>query len=368
LVNGLGAVTLGYGDRQVSNAVRKQLKRGTIFSLPGTLEAEVAEILVGLIPCAEKVRFAKNGTDATSAAIRLSRSLTKRNRIALCGYHGWQDWSIGTTTRNSGVPLETSNYSHPFKYNDIESLKSIFNKYPKEIAAVILEPMNNQFPDGNFLQEVRNICNDNGAILIFDETLTGFRVSKGGAQELFGVTPDLATFGKGMGNGFPISAIVGRAEIMNEMENIFFSGTFGGELLSLAASKVVLSRHAEDSVIPKLASIGENLSIAISKIIDKYQLNNVIQLTGHPSWKFLTWNPNLENLDSVKTLFLQEMFRQKILILNTHSISTALDRNSQNLVIEAYDETLSILRDGLENHTVEKLLKVSPLKPLFKIR
>jgi len=227
LVNALASITLGYRNRGVDTAIRNQLRKGISFSLPGKLEAEVSEKLVDMIPSAEMVRFGKNGSDATSAAIRISRAYTGRDHVAVCGYHGWQDWFIGSTTRNKGVPKPVSELTHSFKYNDAESLESILVNY--QVAAVILEPMNVSFPNEGFLLRVKELAKKHGAVLIFDETITGFRLSAGGAQELFNVNPDLSTFGKGMANGMPLSAIVGRSEIMKEMENVFFSGTFGGE-------------------------------------------------------------------------------------------------------------------------------------------
>ena len=232
LVSALASVTIGYSDKRVDSAVKKQMRSGVSFSLPGVLEAEVAEMICDFVPCADMVRFSKNGSDATSAAVRLARAYTGRTHIAVCGYHGWQDWFIGSTTRNKGVPKAVSDLTHVFKYNDLASLEKIFADNI-DIACVVMEPMNSVYPEPGFLKGVQEITKKFGAILVFDETITGFRYSAGGAQELFGVIPDLSTFGKGIANGFPLSAVVGRREIMMEMENVFLSGTFGGELLSL---------------------------------------------------------------------------------------------------------------------------------------
>ncbi len=204
----LASVTLGYCDPDIDSAVKKQMEKGVTFSLPHTLEEEVAKMLIEAIPCAEQVRFAKNGTDATSGAIRLARAYTSRERIAVCGYHGWQDWYIGSTTKNLGVPKGVQDLTHTFSYNNIDSLEQIFKAHPDEFAAVILEPMSSDYPKDNFLGKVKEITHNNGALLVFDETCTGFRLSHGGAQELFGVTPDIATFGKGLANGYPLSALV----------------------------------------------------------------------------------------------------------------------------------------------------------------
>jgi glutamate-1-semialdehyde 2,1-aminomutase len=369
LVNSLASVTLGYGDKQVSKAVRKQLKKGVSFSLPGMLEVEVAELLVEMIPCAEKVRFGKNGTDATSAAIRLSRAHTNKRVIAVCGYHGWQDWYIGSTTRNKGVPNEVSELTKTFVFNDIDSLQSIFNAHPNDVAAVILEPMNASYPKPRFLEDVRDLTKSNDAILIFDETITGFRYAPGGAQELLGVIPDLATFGKGMANGFPLSAVVGKAEIMNEMEEIFFSGTFGGELLSLAAAKVVLSRIKSEKITEKLSEIGHSLRREVDSIITKYELQKVLSLTGHDTWIFLNWNIQDEALRAqAKTYFMQEMFQQGVLILATHNVSLALGEREIKKIVAAYDSVLKGLSEALLDASLTTKIRVEPLKPLFKIR
>jgi glutamate-1-semialdehyde 2,1-aminomutase len=210
LVSSLASVTLGYNNRKIDSAVRKQLRKGVIFSLPGTLEAEVAEMICELVPSAEMVRFGKNGTDATSAAIRLARAYTGRDHVLVSGYFGWQDWSIGATTRNKGVPDVVSSLTHKFEFNNLDSLSSLFSQLKSKVAAIILEPMNVAYPNQGYLEAVKELAHFKGALLIFDETITGFRFSTGGAQELFGVTPDISTFGKGMANGYPISAVVGR--------------------------------------------------------------------------------------------------------------------------------------------------------------
>ena len=369
LVNSLASITLGYGDKGVERVVKKQLRKGVSFSLPGTLEAEVAELIVSMVPSAEMVRFSKNGTDATSAAIRLSRAFTGRDHIAVCGYHGWQDWFIGSTTRNKGVPEVVSALTHKFEYNNIESLKSILEKFSNQFAAVILEPMNIDWPNNNFLEEVKKETQKAGAILIFDETITGFRFDNGGAQSLFKVTPDLSTFGKGMANGFPLSAVVGRREIMMEMEEIFFSGTFGGELLSLAAAKEVLTRYVKEDVCEKLEINGSAIFKEVNSIITENKLETVLKLSGHPSWNFLSWSATADNTDlELKTFFMQEMFKIGILILGTHNISVAHDSKVREKITDSYSKVLKSIRNALENGSLKSQLEVLPLQPLFKVR
>jgi len=210
----LGPVILGHNYPPVNEAVKKQMDKGIAFSLPHCKEAELAEKLCDIIPCAEMVRFGKNGSDATSGAVRAARAYTGRDIVACCGYHGWQDWYIGTTTRNLGVPQVVREQTVTFEYNNIVSLERLFDLYPGKIACVILEPVGLVPPEDNFLEKVNEIAHKNGALVIYDECWTGFRWALGGAQEYFGVTPDLACFGKALGNGFPISAVVGVRDVM----------------------------------------------------------------------------------------------------------------------------------------------------------
>jgi len=369
LVSNLASITLGYRNRKVDSAVRKQMKLGNGFSLPSTLEAVVAEKITSLVPSAEMVRFGKNGTDATSAAIRLARAYTGRDYVAVCGYHGWQDWFIGSTSRNKGVPKKTSALTLTFKYNDTKSLEKIFSKHPKGIAAVILEPMTNEFPENKFLEKTKELCQKYGAVLIFDETITGFRFSKGGAQEIFQVTPDLSTFGKGIANGYPLSVVCGKKEIMKEMENIFFSGTFGGELLSLAAANIVLSMHLRDEVSPKLVEYGENLSKELDRVINEAEMSSHLEIKGHPTWKFLNWKEvKGHSIPELKTFFMQEMFRRGVLILGTHNVSLSHTAAIQKSIICVYEEVLSRMAIHTSENTLRANLEVEPLQPLFKIR
>jgi glutamate-1-semialdehyde 2,1-aminomutase len=369
LVSGLASITLGYGDRNLEKEIKKQLKKGVIFSLPGALESEVAEQIINLVPSAEMVRFGKNGSDATAAAIRLARAYTGRDHIIVCGYHGWQDWYIGNTTRNLGVPKTVSDLTHRFEYNNLSQLQDTFDKFQNQVAAVIMEPMNKDFPVEGFLQSVKELTHKNGAVLIFDEIITGFRFSEGGAQELFNVTPDLSTFGKGMASGFPISAVVGNKEIMSKMEDIFFSGTFGGELLSLAASKYVLSKHQEEEIIPNLEENGTRLAEIAQKEIDINDLRSVVNLSGHSTWKFLNFNATLNySADEIKTYFLQEVFSNGLLTTGTHNVTLAHNQRIAKKLEVIYQKVFGRISESLKNETLRDDLKVLPLVPLFKVR
>ena len=369
LVNSLAAITLGYNNKYVNRAVSRQLKKGTLFSLPGVLETEVAEQIVELVPSAEMVRFAKNGTDATSAAIRLARAYTGRDHVIFCGYHGWQDWFVGATTKNKGVPQAVSMLTHKFNYNDLESLTNLFSAFPNQIAAVILEPMNSTYPKQGFLEGVRELTQKNGSILIFDEVVTGFRFDIGGAQKLFDVTPDLTALGKGMANGHPLSAVVGKIEIMNEMENIFFSGTFGGELLSLASAKATIELYKKIDVCAELNFIGSTLATGLKQIITDLEMESVLEISGHPTWLFLLWKSAYgQPVENIKAFFLQEMFKSGVLILSTHNVSLSLKEKDIDKVLVAYQATLCKLKHSLLSGTLAMDLRCKPLQNLFSIR
>ena len=368
LVASLAAVTLGYGDPDINRAVKRQLKKGVSLSLSSKLETIVAEQIINLVPSAEMVRFAKNGSDATSAAVRIARYFTRRDHIISIGYHGWHDWYIGSTTRSMGVPSAVQALTLSARYNDLSHVENLFDKVKGDVAAVILEPMNSVDPTPGYLESLKSFCSSNNILLIFDEVITGFRFAKGGAQELFGVTPDLSCFGKGIANGFPISVIAGKREIMEGFKDVFFSGTFGGELLSLTAANVVLDKVNEDRVIPELYRVGNAIQQGLMSEIshNKYEFVN---LSGNPTWTFLNWTLNSDALQNqVKTYFLQEMFRRGILVLSTNNITTTLSQKDISKILTAYAEVFGAISQALESDSLDALLECQPIVPLFKVR
>lgn len=370
LVMSLCAVTLGYQDPDVNAAVTKQLNdSGVIFSLPHRLETEVAELICEMVPCAEKVRFGKNGSDATAGAIRVARAYTGRDHVAVCGYHGWQDWYIGSTARHRGVPQATRDLTHAFAYNDLASLEKVFAEFPGQVAAVIIEPMNVAAPQPGFLEGVKALAHRHGALLVFDETITGFRFANGGAQQHFGVTPDLATFGKGLANGYPVSAIVGRADVMQLMEEIFFSFTFGGEALSLAAAKATLTKLQREPVLAGIHARGEQLQAGLNALIERHALADLFSVSGHPSWTFL----NVKEargaaMFDMKTLIAQELHERGLLGLGTFNLSHAHGDAEIAQVLAAYGEILPLVGDAASAGRVREQLRCEPLVPLFKLR
>jgi glutamate-1-semialdehyde 2,1-aminomutase len=368
-INALAAVMIGYCDPEIDAAVAEQLRSGVTFSLSHELEIEVAERLVRLVPCAEQVRFGKNGSDATAAAIRLARAYTGRDRVAVCGYHGWQDWYIGTTSRDLGVPRAVKALSHTFTYNDSDSLARLLDTHRGEFAAVILEPLSVAEPRAGFLEAVADLTRAAGALLVFDETVTGFRVHLSGAQGLTGVVPDLATFGKGMANGFPLSAIVGRGRYMALMEKIFFSATFGGETLSLAAARATLDRIEREHVPARLAALGTRLRDGAREAIERAGIGDVFKITGHPSWTFLNIAATKRATQyEIKTLLLQELFARGILSLGTHNLSAAHTDGHIATLLAVYGEVLPFVAERAQAGRVREALRTEPLAPLFAVR
>jgi len=244
---GLGPIILGHAYPKVDDAIKEQLKNGILFSLPHKLELDVSELLCDIIPSAEMVKFSKTGSGAATGAVRGARAITKRDKIAYCGSGGvWHDWYAGIISRNQGVPHFNNDLISIFDYNDISGLETIFQKNPDEIACVFMEPTIFETPNNSFLQNVKKLTHENNSILIFDEIVTGFRFSNGGAQQYFGVEPDITVLGKGIANGMPLSAVVGQKEYMKVFDDVFFSTTYASETLSLAAAEATISEFIEN--------------------------------------------------------------------------------------------------------------------------
>lgn len=364
---GLHPIILGYAYPAVDEAIKRQLAHGITFTLNHPLEVELAEVLRDLIPCAEMVRYGKNGSDVTTAAIRVSRAYTGRDKVACCGYHGWQDWYIGATERNKGVPRAVKELTKTFEYNRIETLHRIFRENPGEIAAVIMEPVGAVPPENHFLHQVQELARREGAVFILDEIITGFRFALGGAQEFFGVIPDLATFGKAMSNGMPLSALVGRAEIMKEMEEVFFSFTFGGEALSLAASLATIKEMKEKRVLEYIWEQGAKLKEGYNRMAGELDLTDYTRMTGYPPRPIASFFP-AEGMDplEMKSLVQQELLKRGILWAAYHAISFSHSEEDIDRTLEAFAEALEILREAIKEKNIRKYLQGPPVKPVFR--
>jgi glutamate-1-semialdehyde 2,1-aminomutase/spore coat polysaccharide biosynthesis protein SpsF len=366
----LGAVTLGYRHPEVDQAIRDQLENsGISFTLMHPLEVRLAEKLREIVPCCEMVRYGKNGSDATSAAVRAARAYTGRPMIARCGYHGWQDWSVDASfgIRSRGVPAEVQELTVAFRYNDPASLEALFEAHPDRIGGVILEPTTTILPHEGFLESVKEIAHKNGAVLIFDEVITGFRLARGGAQEYFGVVPDLCTMGKGLGNGMPISIVMGKAEVMQVFEEIFFSFTFGGETLSLAAALKVIEVMEREDYWAHISRLGTRLKAGCFELIAEYRLDDAVECIGLPQWSLLNFK-DADGLNPLmtKSLFQQEVLKRGILFNAVQYLSLSHTEEDIDRTIDAYREAFKVLRFGVDNDCVADLLQGRPIEPVFR--
>lgn len=368
-VLGLLPVILGYRDPDVDAAIISQLDKGIVFPLPSPIELDCAERLVQHIPCAEMVRFGKNGSDATTAAVRLARAYTGRERVLICGYHGWHDWYIGTTTRDLGVPAAIKALSSTFAFNDADSLEHAIAANPDSIAAVILEPAGAVAPAPGFLERVRELTARFGIVLVFDEIITGFRIGLGGAQAHYGVTPDLATFGKAMANGMPISALVGRAQIMRDIEKIFFSGTFGGEALSLAAANATIDKLDRDNVPQRLSGLGQRLQGSFNDAVAAAGLGSILSMEGEAWWPRIHWKSAPIDKDILISLFRQEFVAHGLILGASLNLCLAHDSEAiENETRNALHAALDAVADHLNSPDPRRRLLGEPFQPTFSVR
>jgi glutamate-1-semialdehyde aminotransferase len=362
----LGPVVLGYADPAVDAAVRAQLERGITFSLPHPLEVEVAELLHEVIPCAEMARFSKTGSEVTSAAVRAARAFTGREKIAYGSYHGWHDWYSVTTSRDTGIPRANKELMVPFNFNDLPSLHAALKKHEGEIAAVILEPVTLDEPAPGFLEELIATAHRAGALVIFDEIVTGFRIALGGAQERYRVKPDLATFGKGMANGMPLAAVVGRGDVMRKFEDAFFSTTFGGEALSLAAAAAAVREFRRLDVAAHLWSTGEALKAAFERAARSAGVDGKAWGPG-PHFVMLVKDASGQQTPEVKSLFLQECVRCGVLRhVGAINICHAHGPAEVEATERAMTEALKVVGTALREDRVRQMLDGEPYSEVFR--
>jgi glutamate-1-semialdehyde aminotransferase len=359
----IGPISLGYAYPRTDNAILNQLKDGITFSLMHPLEVEVAMLIRKIIPNAECVRYSKSGADVTSAAIRLARAYTGKNKILCCGYHGWHDWYVSTIARNAGIPEEVKNLTYTFNYNDIESVK---NSIDENTAAIILEPVVFEEPKDNFLHKLHEICKENNILLIFDEMWTGFRMSLGGAQEYFGITPDLATYSKAIANGMPIAVLTGKREIMNLLEeDVFFFNTFGGEALSLAAAKATIEEMIENNVIEQIHNQGSKLKEGIEKIIKDIDID-FLSLKGYPFRFMMAFDEKGGDPLIQKSFVQQELIKKGILWSGFFNMSFSHSNLDIFYTITAFEEVLKMLKEKVLSNNLKESVKGIPIQPLIR--
>ena len=358
---GLGPILLGHADPNVNAAIARQLESGITFSLNHPVEIEVAEKIISLCPGVEAVRFGKSGSDAVSAAVRVARANTGRDLVLAAGYHGWHDWYISSTTRDLGVPTAVSKLTKTFRFGDLDDLDRLLDEHRGEVAAVVLEPSGATVPEPGYLQAVIDRAEAAGALSVFDEVITGFRLAAGGARERYGVEPDLSCYGKALGNGMPISAIGGRWETMRVLEEVFFSGTHGGETLSLAAASAVLDEIASTDVLERIERLGQRLMDGMSSSVATNGLTDVISITGEPQRSLMGFSDATPLV--TKSFMQQSLAEDRVLFNGGFFISGAHTEDDIDHTIAAVDRALCVIATG-EN--LESKLVGAAVQPVFR--
>ena len=372
----LRAVNLGYAEDAVDEAAIKQIRNGTNLTRPSMIELEAAELLVGMIDSVDMVKFTKNGSTAVSAAVKLSRAYTGRNMVARCAEHpflSYDDWFIGSTQLTRGIPQETIEQTKMFHYNNIISLESLISEYPGQFSCVILEPATTEDPAEGYLQQVQALCRANGIVFVLDEMITGFRWHLKGAQHMYGVTPDLSTFGKAMANGFAVACVAGKREIM-ELGSIEFDGrervfllstTHGAEMCALGAFVATVNFMKQHNVVEHLWDYGNKLVALMQRKAKANGISQNFKVGG------FACSPYYQTLDStganslpLRTLFVQEMINNGVL-MPWISLSYRHGEAELAIIESALNATFTIYRKALDEG-VEKYLVGPAIKPVFR--
>jgi glutamate-1-semialdehyde 2,1-aminomutase len=354
------AVGLGHAYPALIEAVRRELARGSNFTRPSPIEVECAEQFLSLVDSAEMVKFCSDGSDATSGAIRLARAYTGRDLIAICADHPFfsvDDWFIGTTPMDAGVPKATRELTVTFRYDDLASARAMFEAHPGQIAGVILEPARTRHPSAGYLGMLQELCRAHGALFILDEMITGFRWHNGGAQKLYGVVPDLATFGKALANGFSVSALAGRREFMRlggldhvDRPRVFLlSTTHGGETHALAAAIATMEVYKRENVIDHLYRQGSRLEAEVNQAIQRHGLGDYVRLQGLPCClSYITLDARGQASQEFRSLLLQETILRGVLMPSL-VVSYSHTDNDIDLTVHAIDGALEIYKRALES-------------------
>jgi glutamate-1-semialdehyde 2,1-aminomutase len=372
---GLRAVTLGHAFGPVVDAVRRALADGINFTRPAPIEVDCAETFLRLVPSAEMVKFCKDGSHAVDGAVRLARAHTARDMIAICGDHPFfstSDWFIGTTDMAAGIPESTRGQVVKFRYHDLPSLEALFGRHPGKIACVVMEAARTEEPKPGYLAALKALAHAHGALLVFDEMITGFRWHRHGAQHLYGVTPDLSTFGKAMGNGFSVSALCGRRDIMrlggseHDRERVFLlSTTHGAETHELAAAIATMQFYETHPVVETLHARGARLRAGYAQAAARHGLTGYVDLVGRDcNLLFTTRDADKKPSQPFRTLFMQEMIRRGV-IAPSFVVSYSHSEADIDRTVEAADAALAIYAQAL-SEGVEGFLEGRPVKPVFR--
>jgi glutamate-1-semialdehyde 2,1-aminomutase len=373
--SGLRSVSLGHAHPRVIAAAAAAMELGTNFARPSLIEAEAAEKLLSILPRAEMVKFAKNGSDATTGAVRLARAVTGRDHVAICRDHPFfsvDNWFIGVSAMPAGIPKSTRSLTLTFRYGDLEGTRELFETYAGQIACIVLEAATATEPPAGYFDGLRRLCDEHGVLLVLDEMITGFRWSLGGAQEVYGIEPDLSAFGKALGNGFAVSALAGRREYMklggmdHSDERVFLlSTTHGAETHALAAAMAVIDTYRDEDVIGVLHDRGELLRKRAAAAIAAAGVEDHVQVLGRASnLIFTTLDADGERSQPFRTLFLQELLRRGV-IAPSFVVSAALTEEDVDHTVSAVHEACLVYRRALDDG-VDGYLHGRPVKPALR--
>ncbi|MFE9679989.1 glutamate-1-semialdehyde 2,1-aminomutase [Streptomyces sp. NPDC006285] len=376
--SGLRSVSLGHAHPRVTEAVRRELDRGSNFVRPSVVELAAAERFLATVPSAEMVKFAKNGSDATTAAVRLARAATGRPRVALCADHPFfstDDWFIGTTPMSAGIPAATTGLTVTFPYGDLAATEKLLVRYQDEVACLILEPATHTEPPPGYLAGLRELADRHGCVLVFDEMITGLRWSEAGAQGLYGVVPDLSTFGKALGNGFAVSALAGRRELMergglrHSGDRVFLlSTTHGAETHSLAAAMAVQATYVEEGITARLHALGERLASGVRDAAASMGVGDHVVVRGRASnLVFATLDENGQPSQHYRTLFLRRLLAGGVLA-PSFVVSAALDDADIEHTVDVVAQACAVYRKALDGGDPTPWLGGRPVKPVFRRR
>jgi glutamate-1-semialdehyde aminotransferase len=364
---GIGACILGYADPDVDQAVHEAIKAGTMSHLNCPEEEELAELLCELHPWASKVRYARCGGEAMSVAVRIARAHTRRDKVAFCGYHGWGDWYLAANLGDgdvldghllpglepAGVPRGLAGTSMPFRYNHIEDLEAIVSKNQNELAAVVMEPVRSYLPENGFLEAVQEIAHRAGAVLIFDEVTSGWRMNTGGVHLTLGVNPDIAVFAKAMSNGYPMAAIVGTADVMEAAQTTFISSTYWTDRIGPTAALATIKKHKALDVPKRLREVGQIMRTGWNDGAKEAGVS--ITVTGIPALTYFSFN--YPNAQAIRTLFTQELLHRGYLGTNAFYPTYAHEPEIVRTYIKTVAEVFALIADALSNEDVEQNLQ-----------
>lgn len=375
---GLTAVSIGHAYEPVLKVVREELEKGVNFQCPSPIEVQLAEAFLKAVPSADMVKFAKNGSTVTTAAVKLARAYTGKKYVAFCSDHGffsYDDWYIGKKINNSGVPEEISNLTLTFKYNDIESVQQLFDDYVGQIAAIILEPMEFDYPMDNFLHKVKDLCHKNGCVFILDEMITGFKLGYPGAHSMLNIEADLTTWGKGVANGFSTCMLAGKKEIMelggitHDKERVFLiSTTHGAETHSLAAALETIKLIKLENSVERNKITGQKIIDGLKELLKKHSLQNYITIKGHPCWPLMQFRDQSHNLcDGFKTLVFQETIKHGVLFRGAFVPTISHTEEDISITLDTFNKVFKIYSLALDSDEgYKKFLIGNPVKPVFR--